>query len=194
MNEATIVEESAAMKMPLAALRKNWGWMLGIGIVLVVLGMIGLGMPLVLTEVSMLYLGILLLIGGVAQLVHAFATKAWKDVLLHVVLGILYLIAGAATIQNPQAMSMILTLFLAGVLIAVGLVRIVIGLQLRKTGSWFWPVLSGIIAIVLGGMIMAQWPISGLWVIGMFIGIELLLNGWTCIMVAFALKSVPAGQ
>jgi uncharacterized membrane protein HdeD (DUF308 family) len=159
---------------------------------MVILGVFGISMPALLTEFSMIYLAILLLVGGVVQLVNAFSFKGWKQVLLHVLLGIVYLVAGGYTIQSPARMSIVLTLFIGCALIAVGIVRLLSALHLRGTGVWTWPMLSGIIAVALGGLVLAEWPVSGLWFIGIFVGVELLLNGWSWIMVAFAIKAAGA--
>jgi uncharacterized membrane protein HdeD (DUF308 family) len=78
---------------------------------------------------------------------------------------------------------------LAGVLIAVGVIRITMGIQHRKAATgWYWPVLSGVVSILLGGMIIFQWPVSGLWVIGLFVAVELILNGWSYVFVALAAR------
>ena len=89
----------------------------------------------------------------------------------------------------------VLTLVLAGILIAVGVIRISMGIQLRKAvAGWYWSLLSGIVSILLGGMIVFQWPVSGLWVIGLFVAIELILNGWSYVFVALAArKAAEAG-
>ncbi|MGE5152937.1 MAG: DUF308 domain-containing protein, partial [Bdellovibrio bacteriovorus] len=81
-----------------------------------------------------------------------------------------------------------LTLVIAGLLIAVGIARLIMSLQLRPAAGWYWPLLSGLISILLGGMIIAQWPASGLWVIGLFVAIELIVNGWSYVFIALAAR------
>ena len=83
---------------------------------------------------------------------------------------------------------MVLTLVLAGILIAVGVLRSVMAFQMRPASGWFWPLLSGLVSIALGGMIVAQWPDSGLWVIGLFVAIELIFNGWSYLFIALAAR------
>jgi uncharacterized membrane protein HdeD (DUF308 family) len=91
--------------------------------------------------------------------------------------------------MDPVRASAVLTLVLAGILIAVGLSRIIMALQLRvAVAGWYWSLLSGLVSILLGGMIIAQWPESGLWVIGLFVAIELLFSGWSTIFVALAAR------
>lgn len=169
---------------------RNWGWILALGIVFIILGLIGLSMLFALTVASVFFFGILILLGGAVQLVDAVKCKGWKGILWHLLMAILYIVCGVVVIANPVGASMILTMMLAGVLIAVGLIRIGMAIQMRKHGSWVWPLLGGIVTILLGVMILSQWPISGLWVIGLFVAVELIVNGWSYLFVALAARKV----
>ena len=185
-NEATSAAAQAAF---FGDLKKNWGWLLALGIGSIILGTLGFYMTFAFTLASVWFFRVLILVAGVFQLVHALTCKGWKSVLWHVLIGLLYVAAGIDIIMDPVRASIVLTVVLAGILIAVGVIRIVMAIQLRPAASgWFWPLLSGIVSIVLGGMIMAQWPASGLWVIGLFVAIELVLNGWADIFVALAAR------
>jgi len=97
-------------------------------------------------------------------------------------------------VKNPLLASTTLTLFIAWALIAVGIVRIIMAFQLKGVAGWIWTLISGIAAIVLGIMILNNWPESGLWVIGMFVAIELIFNGWGMIMLALAAKNRRSGD
>jgi uncharacterized membrane protein HdeD (DUF308 family) len=168
-----------------AEVQKHWGWLLALGIVSILLGTIGFYMTLALTLASVLFFGVLILVAGLFQLVHAFTCKGWKSVLWHVLIALLYIAAGVDIIMDPARASVVLTLVLAGILIAVGLVRIIMAFQLRPAAAgWFWVALSGLVSIVLGGMILGQWPESGMWVIGLFVAIELIFNGWSYLFMA----------
>jgi uncharacterized membrane protein HdeD (DUF308 family) len=169
--------------------RRNWGWLLALGIVFVILGFIGLGMTFAVTMASVLMYGVLLLIGAGVQFVDAAKCKGWKGIIWHVLIALLYVVAGIAVIQNPLAASAILTLMLAGALIVVGLARGIMAFQMRGVRNWIWPLLGGLVSIILGGIIMANWPVSGLWIIGLFVSIELMVNGWSYIFVALSAKS-----
>ena len=171
-------------------LKKNWGWILALGILLIILGTIGLYMTLFLTLASVFSFGILLLIGGVAQFVHAFKARGWKSIALSLFIAVLYILSGVMVIANPVAASGVLTLMLAGAIIGIGIFRIAMGLQLRGFKNWIWPLLSGIIAILMGAVITLQWPISGFWVLGLFVAIEMIMNGWATIAIAATVKNV----
>lgn len=181
--------DAAAIAAVFGTLKRNWGWLLALGIVLIVLGTIGLYMTLAFTLATVLFFGALILVGGFFQLIQAFSCKGWKSVLGHVLIALLYIAAGIVIIDDPVLASGVLTLALAGILIAVGVIRISMAFQLKKAVSgWYWTLLSGIVSILLGGMIILQWPVSGLWVIGLFVAIELIFNGWSYVFVALAAR------
>ena len=171
-------------------LKKNWGWILALGILLLILGTIGLCMTLFVTWASVFSIGVLLLVGGGAQIVHAFKAKGWKSIILSVLIAILYIVSGIVVIGNPVAASAVLTLMLAGAIIGIGVLRTAMGFHLRGFKNWIWPVLSGIIAILMGAVIILQWPVSGFWVIGLFVAVEMIMNGWATIAIAVTAKNV----
>lgn len=170
-------------------LKRNWGWMLALGIIMVILGTVGLGMTVLLNEVVVLYIGVLLLFGAGVQLVQAFRGQGWKGRLWHVLIALAYLVAGAITIYDPVKVGIILTLLIAWALVFIGGLRLVVAIQMRGNSGWVWVLLGGIASIVLGIMVMNQWPESGLWVIGLFVAIEMIFAGWSQIMIALAAKN-----
>ena len=184
-NELTLSPDAAHL---FGELKKNWGWLLALGILFVVLGMIGLGMTFTVTVASVVFFGVLLLLGGGAQLVEAFKGKGWKGTVWHVLIGLLYLVAGVVTIQNPVGASVALTLILAWIIIGIGLLRIILAVQHRAATGWGWSLAGGIVTLLLGMMILARWPQSGLWIIGLFVAIELISNGWSSIFIALAAR------
>jgi len=169
--------------------KKSWGWMLALGLLMLVLGAIGLGMTFSLTIASVMFFGVLLLMGSGFQLVDAFKSKGWKSVVLNVLMALAYLAAGLVMISDPLGSSMWLTLMIAAMLLGVGAMRIVMAFQMRGHKGWGWLVFSGALSILLGVMVFAQWPVSGLWVIGMFVAIEMISQGVSCITIAFAAKA-----
>ena len=182
-----------AMVAVFGALQRNWGWLLAFGIVSILLGLAGLYMTFGLTMATVVFFGALILAGGVLQLVQAVGCKGWKGVLAHVLIALLYISAGILIMFDPVLASSLLTLILAGILMAVGLVRIMMAFQVRgAVEGWYWALLAGLVSILLGGMIVAQWPASGLWVIGLFVAIELIVNGWSYVFLALGARK--AGQ
>ncbi len=171
-----------------AELKRNWGWLLGLGILFVILGCLGLGMVVGLTIASMLFLGALLLIAGLSQIIDVFKSKQWKGAVWHALIAILYIIGGGIVIYDPILASTLITVLLAWVLIFIGIIRLIMASVLRNESGWGWLVFAGLTALVLGILILLQWPYSGLWVLGLFIAIELLVNGWTYIFIALAIR------
>ncbi len=171
-----------------AELKRNWGWLLGLGILFVILGCISLGMVVGLTIASVLFLGVLLIIAGLSQIIDVFKSKKWKGVAWHALIAVLYIIGGSIVIYDPILASTLITVLLAWVLIIIGITRLIMASVLREATGWAWLVIAGITAIVLGALILLQWPYSGLWVLGLFIAIELIVNGWTYIFIALATR------
>ena len=190
MSEFTVSPLPADEVALFGDLKKNWGWLLAVGILSTVLGSIGLGTSATygLTLITVLFFGWLLILGGGFQLIDAFYCKGWKGTLAQVATALLYLPAGYLIIQDPRLASTTFTLIIAAVLIAVGLLRGLTAFQHRGSPGWIWALLGGLISILLGAVIIAHWPVSGLWVIGLFVAIELLMNGWASIFIALAAR------
>lgn len=180
----------AKMNPPIVdALQRHWGWLLGLGILLLVMGCIGLGMVIGLTLVSMYFFAALLIVSGVSHFIDAFKYKKWDGALWQIIIAIFYLIGAGIVIFDPFLASTLITALLAWVLIIIGISRIAMLITLKGAGGWGWLLFAGLTAIALGLLILLQWPISGLWVIGMFIAIDMIVNGWTYIFIAIALRS-----
>lgn len=162
---------------------------MGLGVLFLVLGFIGMSCVVTLTLTSALVFGVLVLIGGVAQIIEAFKCTGWKSVLWHVMIALLYVVAGISIMMDPAVASIIWTAIIAGALMFVGISRIVIALGHRGSSSWVGLLLSGLISLALGGMLFAKWPYSGLWAIGLFVAVELLSQGVSLIALALAARS-----
>ena len=170
---------------------KNWGWFLALGILFIALGTLALGISTAVTVATVLLFGILLTIGGVFQFVDAFKYRGWKSILPHILIALLYIAAGIVLIRQPLAGSVVFTAILGGIFIALGILRIAIGIQLRSIGFlWGWVVFAGVVSLALGGMIFLQWPTSALWVIGLLVAIEMIFHGWAFVMMALTLKAL----
>jgi len=189
---ATSTQSTAAsLPHPLfGELSRHWGWLLAVGILSVILGTVGLGMTWMLTLASVVYFGVLLIVIGVAQLLQTFKSAGWKSTFLQILIGLLYLAAGIMVVSRPLLASLTLTWALGFALIVVGVMRIVVGMQHRGTSGWGGAVVGGIITLLLGLLILARWPSDALWVIGLFLAIELIVNGYTQILVALAARRV----
>lgn len=175
-------------------LERNWGWLLAFGLFSIVLGTLGLAMTFFLTEVSVLFFAALLVVGGAFQLLDAIKCRGWRSILAHVLIAMLYIVGGLTIVLHPVVTAITLTLMLGAVLIAVGLIRCFLAFQIRPAAGWYWPLISGLISLVLGGLIIAEWPASGLWVIGLFVAIELIFNGWSYLFIALAARAAAKSR
>ena len=107
---------STVKVQPNAALARNWGWLLALGIVFIILGCVGFGMLAGLTLVSMLFFSALLFVAGLSQIVDVFKSKQWKGTLWHALIAILYIIGGAVVFYDPFLASSFITVLLAWLL------------------------------------------------------------------------------
>ena len=171
------------------ALSRNWGWLLALGILMIILGVFAIGAPVVATIAFQVVLGWLLVIGGIAEAIHAFMAQNWRGFLFELLSAILYIVVGALLLFNPLLGAAALTLLLAVFLVVEGIFKIIMALRVRDHRGWGWLLASGIVSLILGAMIWAQWPASGLWVIGLLVGIQLLFTGWSLVMLALAARA-----
>lgn len=159
--------------------------LMGYGMLSVIFGFIGLYMSSFMTITSILVMGIFILVVGVVFSVEAFSAPNWKGKLLNLLLAILYIAAGVVMIVNPVASAVWFTLFLAVFLAMIGVMRIIMAFQIKnRTASWKLVAFGGVLNLLLGILVYMQWPQSGLWVIGMFISIELIINGINAIILS----------
>lgn len=175
----------------LQSLRDRWCWFLALGIAMVVFGTIAIGSACIATVATTWLFGFLLLAGGISEIVSSFWAGRWSGTLTHLLIGILYAVVGLMIIDHPANAAVQLTLIIAIFLVFSGIFRIVFALSERFTG-WGWVLLNGAVSLLLGMLVYKQWPASGLWIIGLFVGIELIFNGWAWIMLSFGLKQAPS--
>ena len=182
MTSTTDMSRPFASSSILDPLRAKWGWIVALGIVYVIAGVIALGSVVMATVATVLVVGIMMLLAGIAEVLNAFRVKTWGGFLLWLVLGALYILAGFAAFANPLLAAALLTFILGIALIASGIMRIVLGVSMREGTPWMWVVASGAITLLLGAVILAHWPVSSLCVLGRFLGIDLIFagNGWIC--------------
>ena len=173
----------------LAPLRAKSGWIVGLGIVYLIAGVIALGSVVFATVVTVFVVGVMMLISGIAEVINAFQVKSWGKFLLWVLLGLLYIAAGFLTFETPLLAAAFLTLFLGFFLIASGVMRIVLGFSMRDGMPWVGVVLSGVITLLLGIVIVIHWPVSGLYILGLFLAIDLIIAGAGWIALGLGLRT-----
>lgn len=181
------------IRLSVSDLRHRWGWFVALGVALILLGTMAFLNTLVATVASVYTVGLLMLIGAAIQIAQAFSVKSWSSFFWWVLGGVIYALAGFAALINPLMASAFLTLFLAAALVASGVARIGVGFQSRPAHNWGWMVVSGLVTLLAGLIIALGWPVNSLWVLGMFLAIDLLFQGWATIALGLALKrGVPS--
>lgn len=175
----------------LVNLGKNWGFFLAWGVALLLLGILAISYSTFTTLVSVMTFGFFLLFAGVLVIIDSF--HFWKgkggSFFLQLLMGLLYLIVGLSFIFSPMLGSLSLTFLMGTLFLILGIYRIF--------GSWSfglpgkgWILFSGLITLLLGILILTGWPITATYIIGLFLGIDLLFLGMNYIMMAFAVRKL----
>jgi uncharacterized membrane protein HdeD (DUF308 family) len=172
----------------LEPLRAKSGWIVALGLVYVIAGLVALGSVVMATVATVFLVGIMMLIAGAAEVINAFQIKTWGKFLLWILLGALYIVAGFVTFENPLLAAATLTLLLGIALLASGIARIVLAFSMKAAMPWIWVLLSGVVTLLLGLVILAHWPVSGLYILGLFLGIDLVLAGASWIGIGLGLR------
>ncbi len=190
MADPTIDQVKQMRTAVLGAAAKVPGALIGLGILFIVLGMIGVAGQTLFSFVSINVLGAFLIVGGILQGAHALKSHGWKSVGIQALLAVMYIAAGIYSWAFPIPALEVITLWLAAIFFVTGFLRLVSAFQHRLFGEWFWLVLSSAISILLGVMIMNSFPSSSLWLPGLLIAVELLLQGWSMLFLGLAARSL----
>jgi uncharacterized membrane protein HdeD (DUF308 family) len=184
----TMVETPAAVA---GELRKAWGWLLAWGILLVAGGMAGLGYAFAMSVVTTIFVGGLLVAYGVMEVVQAFRHRRWSGFFLFLFGGLLSIVAGGVIWTQPLLGLGVLTLLAASYFLVLGAFRVVGAVSSRHPG-WGWGLGNGAVSVLLGLLIWNRWPASSLWVIGMFVAIDMIFQGWNYVMLALIARKGAA--
>lgn len=182
-----IIDNKLGNNMNIEQKEKSNGFII-IGAILIVLGALALSYQFVATVFSIYFIGTLLLIAGISQALHSFRVKRVGQTALWAIMGVLYVIAGLMSFIQPIAVSSALTLILSFLLVMSGITQLFGAIQNRILPNWQWLLVSGAITLILGLMIMAGWPNNSLWILGMFLGIDLIFQGWAYVTIGLKLK------
>jgi len=170
-------------------IRNSWGWFLGLGILLMLLGAVCIIGDVTATFATVLFFGWLLLISGIVALVQAFSTRNWSGFFLHLLSALFRGFTGYLLVRYPLAGAASLTLILASFFVVTGIFRAIAAGTL-KFPRWGWAVFSGIVSVVLGVVLLAQMPVSSIWFIGFAIGVDLIFDGASLIGFGTAIHQV----
>jgi uncharacterized membrane protein HdeD (DUF308 family) len=164
-----------------------------LGLVSIIVGLLAISFAFIATLAKVVVFGVLLLIAGITEVVHAFMVRNFRGFALHLLAAALYLLVGLFMLEDPVRAAVVLTLLLAASFLVGGLLRIVFSLGVTFPG-WPWVLLNGVVDLVLGVLILTGWPESSLWAIGLFVGIDLLFHGWSWVILALTVRKHDGAQ
>lgn len=170
-------------------IRHKWGWFVAFGVLTTALGFATLGYLVVVGTIASVYLiGLAMIVAGGVEIGLGFNAKSWGWAAVWIFAGLLYVVAGAFAFARPLDAAIGFTFILGAILVATGLVRIFAAFRLEH-GPKTMLMMAGLVTTLLGAMILASWPASGLFVLGTFLGIDLLFYGISWIAFGMRLKS-----
>jgi uncharacterized membrane protein HdeD (DUF308 family) len=170
----------------LKSAKRFTGWYIAAAILFILLGLFAIAEPAVAGLGVAILVGWLLLFGGVAHFIATFEGGGAQRVLFHVLSAIVFVIGGLYLLMHPLMGLGTLTLLLAGVILAMGIFEIIAYFRHRDAAASGWLLFNGIVALLLGGLIWFHWPSSSIWAIGTLVGVNLLLTGFTRLMLGVA--------
>jgi uncharacterized membrane protein HdeD (DUF308 family) len=169
------------------------GWRLGLGVGMVMLGVLALVSTPLVGIVSAVLLGLALLTGGGVAVIGVFRSESVVEALMMIILAAMLLFTGIGLLLDPVRALVAITALLGTYLFLSGMARIVIALFDRR-GKWGWAVLHGVVNLLLGVLVFAEWPLSGLVAVGLIVAIELIIVGVSWIVGGQATRHRPAAH
>lgn len=173
-------------------LRYSWRYLLGAGVLLAALGVLAAFTPLVTGVALSLLLGAFLVVGGLVHAAHAVSAWGWAGSLWQVVLAVVYAVAGVSLLANPVYGLTTLTILLIAYFAIEGVVEAVMGLRLRPEPRWGWMTASGVVSLLLAGLLWAGFPSTALWAVGLLFGVNLLSTGLSLVAIAMVGRKVTS--
>lgn len=172
--------------------RGKWGWIVALGVLFMLGGVFALFNTLAATFVAIVYIAAAMVVAGAWEVVTAFQIRPWGRALLWGAVGAFTIFAGIAAARFPFLAAVSLTALIGALLVTGGALKFVLAYQLRDLSRWELIALAGGLSFLLGLLILAEWPASGLYVLGLFLGVNLLFEGvgW----VAMGLAAKPAAR
>jgi uncharacterized membrane protein HdeD (DUF308 family) len=177
------------------AIRKSTGWVIGLSIALIILGILAIFMPTIASAIFTLTLGWIVLASGVVMIIQAFQARPIRGFWLSLLVGIFYVIAGIYILFNVGAALLALTFAFGILFIVEGVFTIIMAFTNRAGHRMSWLVaLNGIVTLILGIMVLNRFPFSALWLIGLYVGISILMSGVSILAAALTVRRTIASS
>lgn len=166
----------ADVNASMAAVRREWGWFLALGLALIACGVVAIAYQWSSTMAAVGAIGAIMILAGVLQLFLVFQARGAGHVILYLILGVLDIVVGLAVLEHPVAGALLLTLVIAIYLVVSGIFRALFALWMQFP-QYGWAAFSGVLAAVLGVLLWMQWPTSATWFIGFAVGVNFIFMG-----------------
>lgn len=163
------------------------------GVIAIILGILAMMAPVLTGMWVIILVGVLVLIGGIVRIIWAFQAGSLGKGLPMFAIGGLTLLCGIVLLAHPLFASGVLTILLALYFVLDGISEIVASVRLRPGSGWGWMLFAGIVSIWLGLIIWGQFPLSGVWAIGILLGIKLFFVGLIMLKGGSAVRSMAKG-
>jgi len=177
---------------PVTIVRNAGRWLTVMGVVFVVLGVLAILEPAVAGLAVDILAGWLLIFGGIAHGASAFAGGGAGRVVWQLIVAAIYVVAGLYFLTHPLLGLGTLTLYLAVVLLVEAVIEIVAYFMVGREGGSSWRLVNAIVTLLLGGMIWRNWPSSSVWAIGTLVGVNLMITGFSRLMLGTAARKIAA--
>jgi uncharacterized membrane protein HdeD (DUF308 family) len=173
-----------------ARLQRSWKALMAIGVLAIFIGCIAILVPAVASVGTAIFIGWILVIAGAFLVAGAFMAHSIGSVILRLIWALLTVIVGLWLIVEPHNGTLTLTLVLGIYFLFMGLTRIAVAFAARGKEGAGLVGLSGVAGLLIGILVLAKFPSSADWAIGLLVGIDLIFAGWTLVSVALVGKDL----
>ncbi|HSS32592.1 MAG TPA: HdeD family acid-resistance protein [Solirubrobacterales bacterium] len=171
-------------------LARSWKGLMAVGVIAIVIGCIAILVPAVAAVGTAIFIGWILLIAGAFLVAAAFSAHSVGSLLLRLLWAAITVIVGIWLIVEPHNGTLTLTFVLGVYFLFMGLTRITVAFLGRGQPNAGWVGLSGVCGLLIGILVLAKFPSSADWAIGLLVGIDLIFAGWTLTSVALVGKEL----
>ena len=175
----------------MGTIRDHWKMILAEGILFILLGFLAVLFPVFSTFTFELFIGWLLLIGGVFSIYRVLTAQEIPGFWPSLIAATISIIVGILLLTYPLKGVLTLTILLAIYFLVDGIAKLIFSLEWRPLQNWGWLLISGLLPLAIAAIIYMGWPGTAVWTLGLLLGINLLFYGWTLTFLALTAKDTP---
>jgi uncharacterized membrane protein HdeD (DUF308 family) len=190
LESINLEEVAMAPQTPAAIMRHASTWSIAWGALLIVLGVLAIGSPLLAAIAISVIIAWLIMFAGAVHVVLAFHTHRAGSLVWKLLVGLAYLLFGAYVIMHPLLGVASLTLVLAALFLIEGILDIILFFRMRPLRGSSWVLMDGVVTVLLGLLIYVHWPSSSAWAIGTLVGVSMIISGITGVMLSLAVRKM----